>query len=564
MVLRAMIDFDNVSPGGGGGVASITAAEPQRGRFRSRLQNKGGLLQPPSPSLSEISATASPRSNFGIGELNRRIIDLKMDNCNSPLTPPPLCSGSNMGDNSTKLSDMSNYQNPNNSHYQPTTQTQLQLNALQQQIRRDSNNSTTSSSYYSMKSSDISRRSSQQSHTSTNSTIRPNNGNYINYGNVHPSSASFYDPISPGSSRRSSQLSTITSDGTAGNMGSSPPSSQLLSSHLARLQQYSYYNNSQMSNSQYFNPNNFLDNQMHHAQHNFGLAYNQQQHMQPFTNQQAFYNNMPYQASSGSDRRMSEPISRSRSMDNESQQELPPRPRSATPTKSLEMLLDTPTQSQVKVASKKPEKVAPEEHPNREVVLDALTSDEKIENKLVIPDDMLSYLAQVDCEDSPNQSEKPPINVGDELIVDQLMTSLDIDKLKEEDLLLFLNEVDGDPEKSKTEEESNTEQDTSKESFANKHKKNDKDDDQDGDTKKVSNSSPNNSDVSKEESHNQQQQQQQREDYSDNSEINNNISSNNNDNVDSHNCKEEVDSTSDCSKLLYKTHASIYILSMET
>lgn len=370
----------------------------------------------------------------------------------------------------------------------------------------------------------------------------------MNYGNIPQSPASFYDPISPGSSRRSSQLSTITSDGAVNDMGFSPPSSQLLSSHLARLQQYSYYNNNQMNNSQYFNLNNMLENQMG-AQQNLGAMYNQHpQQAHPFNNPQSFYGNMPYHAASSSgDRRMSEPISKSRNVENESQvQNMTPRPRSTTPTKSLEMLLEAPIKSQKKVTKNKQGK--PEEHPNREVVLDTLNSGEKIENKLVIPDDMLSYLAQVDSVETAVVSEKPLIE-GDELIVDQLMTSIDIDKLKEEDLLLFLNEVDGEPEKSKPEEE-----DMSNDNFSNRHKNNsdNKDDDQDEDTKKVSHNTSNASEISSDDSHTQQ-----RENHSNSSEINNNISSNS-DNVDSHNCKEET------SKLLYKTHASIYILSMET
>ena len=133
MVLRAMIDFDNNSPGihTGGGVAAISHAEPHRNRFRSRLHNKGGMMQPPSPNMEPIH---SPRSNFGIGELNRRIIDLKMDNAG--LTPPPSCM-SDMKSPSPKLLDL-NFPNGNNSHYQPTNQMTMQFNAaLQHQIRRD-------------------------------------------------------------------------------------------------------------------------------------------------------------------------------------------------------------------------------------------------------------------------------------------------------------------------------------------------------------------------------------------------------------------------------------------
>ncbi len=522
-----MIDFDNNGPGinsVGGGVVTAAPVEPARGRFRSRLQNKGGLLQPPSPCISETSTIASPRSNLGIGELNRKIIDLKMDNCNNPLTSPPL------GSTSPKLTDLGANYPGSNSHYQPTMQTTLQLNVLQQQNRRDSNNSTTSSSYYSMKSSDMSRRSSQQSHTSSISTIRPNNGAYGNYGNA-PSSASFYDPISPGDSRRSSQLSTITSDMAA----HQPPSSQLLSSHLARLQQYSYYNGSG-SSSQYPQHNNFTgtfnENQMHSNQSN--QFYNQQQMLNS-----SYYQNMQYQMTSSNDRRMSEPIRGSEGV----VREMPPRPRSTTPTKSME--------SQKKSSSTK-------------------LKDSNEENALAeLTDDMLSFLAQVDHNGMR-------ISSG-EMIVDQLMTSLDIDKLKEEDLLTFLSEVEK-PNLKKEEEnkdKDNTSGDTSSQSGKKNNSNRDKDDDDD-DTKKILNTS-NNSNTENVEYCSENQTQNNRESYNNNcqndsndhvtdsDEINNNVSDSDSNTEGHNNCKEDVESASDCSKLnIYKTHASIYLLSMES
>lgn len=134
---------------------SIPAA---RNRLKNRLQNKGISALPPLPNI-----TASVRRNITVGDLNRRITDLKMEG---------------------------------------GTQTQTQTVDLQLRLgtntipRRDSN-STVSTYYGSMKSTDLgsSRRSSQASAASFPRSRPPVIG------------GSFYDPISPGSSRRSSQLS---------------------------------------------------------------------------------------------------------------------------------------------------------------------------------------------------------------------------------------------------------------------------------------------------------------------------------------------------------------------
>ena len=433
MVLRAMIDFDNNSPGSGG-MATMAPVESHahRNRFRGRLQNKGGLLQPPSPNISEPGSNASPRSNYGMGELNRRIVDLKMDN---PSLSPPH------GYSSPKLLELTpNFPNHGNLHYQPTT---LHFNQqIQQQIRRDSNNSTTSSSYYSMKSSDISRRSSQQSHTSSISTLRPNVGGNFNY-NLEPSSASFYDPISPGSSRRSSQLSNITQDGGNNYGPPPPPSSQLLSSHLARLQRHS-------TTSAYPYPQHYghqAHPQFPFAVHHGGMMNQNFSGTSTYGHQQHYpYQMMGYdQTNSSSDRRMSEPIANSaRNIETDFARQLPPRPRSTTPTKSLEMLLE-PTKTTTPVKDDKTQDSPVKPHPNEKVILDVLKTNEKIENcdELVIPDDMVLYLNQV-VDDDDDLTIKPPKIKLDLDSIDSAMvsSSIDVDKLKEEDLLSLLCDVE--------------------------------------------------------------------------------------------------------------------------
>lgn len=169
------------------------AIERPRNRFRNRLNAKS---IGPSP-LSNIPETNS-RNTFGIGDLNQRITDLKME----PGTMKP--SGTDL--QTMKLLNAQSFAQPN--------------------IRRDSNNSTNSSSYHSMRSADFSRRSSQNSQLSTISTIQQRQPIY------NTNTPSFYDPISPGSSRRSSQLSTVH----GGQSLPPPPSSHMLSSHLQRLQ----------------------------------------------------------------------------------------------------------------------------------------------------------------------------------------------------------------------------------------------------------------------------------------------------------------------------------------
>jgi hypothetical protein len=471
MVLRAMIDFDQNGAGVGGGVSLMNPVDQFSSRFRSRLHNKGGmLLQPPSPNPSEYISSSSPRSTYGIGELNRRITDLKVDQ--SALSPPHNF----MRDSSPKLLELGQNYSPHN-HYQPTTT--LQYNQqLNQQIRRDSNNSTTSSSYYSMKSCDVSRRSSNQSHTSSVSTIRPSNvaANYQNYDPNY-----FYDPISAGSSRRSSQLSTA--DGNANNINYGPPSSQLLSSHLARLQQRhsmsSAATNSTLT-SQHYNSAAAVSAafyQQHPQFHSFnpytnaagnsqagnfsGLQQHQNQNMfchYPMPNSQNFPSHMynhsnnnnnagiAQMPTSSTDRRMSEPISSnaSRNVQNDFPRSIQiQRPRSTTPTKSLEMLLEAKKDQQ----KKKPKQEKPDDkgspskpHPNETVVLDVLKTNEKIENcdELVIPDDMVQFITNHEVGD---ENVKPKIKLDlDE--IEPMSSSISIEKIKEEDLFTLLAEVD--------------------------------------------------------------------------------------------------------------------------
>lgn len=132
-----------------------------RNRLKGRLNAKGMPSIPIVANMRGIRGIA-PQSN--IGDLNKRITDLKMEGGQT---------------RQTSLSDL-----------------QLRLQPFGEP-RRDSN-STVSTYYGSMRSADLSSRRSSQA--SVVSAVRMGLG-----------PESFYDPISPGTSRRSSQMSTASS-----------------------------------------------------------------------------------------------------------------------------------------------------------------------------------------------------------------------------------------------------------------------------------------------------------------------------------------------------------------
>lgn len=138
-----------------------------RNRLKNRLGSKPGSNLAPLGGGNMRITRGQGGSQGNIGDLNRRITDLKMEGGGAP-------------NRQTSLSDL-----------------QLRLQPLSEP-RRDSN-STVSTYYGSMKSTDFgsSRRSSQASGVSA-----------IRTGPIGP--GSFYDPISPGTSRRSSQMSTAS------------------------------------------------------------------------------------------------------------------------------------------------------------------------------------------------------------------------------------------------------------------------------------------------------------------------------------------------------------------
>lgn len=398
IVLRAMVSISN-SPNnglvsGGGGATSSISTSNMRQRFRYRLQAKGINLN--SPTLSNIPEM-NRNIGIGIGELNQRITDLKMEpgstKINNDTKHSPPCS-TNLTELQTRLCSNSN-----------TMISNFGLHSnLNPNLRRDSQNSNASTYYCSMQS----RRSSQSSQLSSISTMRPCSYN----------AGSLYDPISPGCSRRSSQMSNITTGGQnsvslAANDGGSrrvsvgvgcdfndtlnstnnqslppTPSSHLISTHLQRLQ------NSTSSSAFFKHPHESGRYSIPSPLAASYIAANRTTDGSNNTNS----NIIP-------GRRLSEPLQQS--------YERPlPSPPSLTNTLQTVALANSKKEQKtssnsgpelVETKTKEPIETSLDHHPNEKVNLDEVEEDELIENKLVLPDEMLQYLNQV--ADRPSNQE---------------------------------------------------------------------------------------------------------------------------------------------------------------
>nr|CAD7423769.1 unnamed protein product [Timema monikensis] len=269
----------------------------------------------------------------------------------------------NLGDLNRRITDLK----MEGSKLSPTSQTQTQLIDLQLRLappglvaqqpnsRRDSN-STVSTYYGSMKSGEMgsSRRSSQASQASA--CVRPGSGRVT----------SFYDPISPGSSRRSSQLSSsgvpATGSGTGNHLLTSGMTNHLYRLHSRALGQH---------DNIYSTSNLVLQTQNMSLQQT-GVGYP-----------------APPSGSPVDNRRMSEPCRAA---------------ERATPSPRPHSVVLPPI-----VARQGP---GSEHHPNQEVVLDEVAEGEMVENKLVIPDEMMHYLSQVADHIKDESSNKSTTNVN--------------------------------------------------------------------------------------------------------------------------------------------------------
>ena len=409
IVLRAMVSLSNspnnsmVTSGGG---ASSMSASSMRQRFRSRLQAKGiNLNSPVLSNIPEINRT------LGIGELNQRITDLKME---------PGTTGATVKFNNDSTKNVST----SSTNLQTELQTRLYTTnsnggtivgnygiQTNNNTRRDSQNSNASTYYCSMQS----RRSSQCSQLSSISTMRPCSYN----------AGSLYDPISPGCSRRSSQLSNITAgcassvglaningpnrnvsniicDGNNSSLNSNinssnnnslppPPSSHLISTHLPRLQ-------TSTSSACLKHP---------HESGRFSIpnaiaAAQIGSHMMASSEVSNSTINVP-------GRRQSEPVPQFCDRLISSPNALTSTFQNVAVSAGIKKVNKSPTSTGTpapayEVNSKGTTETSLDHHPNEKVNLDEVEEDELIENKLVLPDEMLQYLNQVADKTANNTS----------------------------------------------------------------------------------------------------------------------------------------------------------------
>lgn len=383
IVLRAMVGMGN----SGGGTNNNNTTSSSRQRFRNRLQAKSVNLN-----HSPLSDIPEMNRNIGIsiGGLNQRITDLRME------------SGTNSSASAvsaTKFSLISSGQQL--IELQPRVQTNVGYGGLQsQQMRRDSQNSNASTYYCSMQS----RRSSQASQISSISTMRPTY-----------TPGSFYDPISPGCSRRSSQISSptagggtlglngrsggaavvsLTSSGSGGNSLPPPASSHLISTHLQRLQtanscQQLHYNEVHPHPPGRYSIPNISHSQLQHICNVYPIAANNTAE------------NVTVYMHSLEQRRQSEPAQQSyermvispilSATLQEARREGPSKDGVVNKKLNAENF-DIKLKAALNVESAAASR---EHHPNEEVSLDEVEEDELIENKLVLPDEVLQFLNQV-------------------------------------------------------------------------------------------------------------------------------------------------------------------------
>ncbi|TMW47525.1 hypothetical protein DOY81_007396 [Sarcophaga bullata] len=406
IVLRAMVSLSN-SPNNSmvtsvGGASSMSASS-MRQRFRSRLQAKGiNLNSPVLSNIPEINRT------LGIGELNKRITDLKME---------PGATGATVKFNNDSTKNVS----PNSTNLQTELQTRLYTTNnnggtivgnyginTNNHTRRDSQNSNASTYYCSMQS----RRSSQCSQLSSISTMRPCSYN----------AGSLYDPISPGCSRRSSQLSNITAGSSVGlaningpnrnvsniicdghsslngniisannNSLPPPPSSHLISTHLPRLQTSSSSAclKHPHESGRFSIPNAITASQIG-------------SHMMASSEVNNSTINVP-------NRRQSEPVPQFCDRLISSPNVLTSAFQNVAVSTGIQKVNKSPTSTGTPVTayevnSKGTTETSLDHHPNEKVNLDEVEEDELIENKLVLPDEMLQYLNQVADKTANNTS----------------------------------------------------------------------------------------------------------------------------------------------------------------
>lgn len=338
---------------------------------RNRIA-KGRIQAKPMPAL--LSLPSINRRGHGLNEINQRITDLRM--------------GGN-GGGSTQQPQTGN--RPSNLLGQTTI-----LPGSQQEIRRDSNATTVSSYYGSMRSGasplPFSRRSSEVSQIS-------------NVSGRAAFLSSPYDPISPGSSRRSSEASTfntqtgMTQTNAYSNhqqvgVVSNQPLTASMAAQLQKMQRRALIMQNMASTQ-----NLVLQTQnMSLSQQNLAAAAGQSAGWNGAVNGSQNMAAYPRQSQTPGATMPSytqQPTQGQREMRRASD---PVRPLAAQPAVPLPPLnsalqrhhsynnVQQPMRGNVRY---------PPAHPNEGIVLEEVGEGHMVEEKLVVPDEMLQYLNQV-------------------------------------------------------------------------------------------------------------------------------------------------------------------------
>lgn len=381
-----------------------------RNRMKGRLQAKP---MPALLSLPSINGGPNNRRASGLSEINQRITDLRMG-----------------GGNSATATQSPQTQMGNRPTSQLLGQTML-LPGSQQEIRRDSNATTVSSYYGSMRSGasplPFSRRGSEVSQIS-------------NVSGRAAFLSSPYDPISPGSSRRSSEASNFQGVGGGNQTGniyiaqpgqhqqvgvvSNQPLTASMAAQLQKMQRRALIMQNMASTQ-----NLVLQTQsMSLSQQN--LAANAAVHPSPSPHPHHQFNSASGWMNSGQNQAMNSGVAYPRQSQtpgavmpsytqqpNQGQREMrrasdPVRPmaaQTAVPLPPLNSALQRhhsvnniqqqPTMRTAMNGNNNPAARGvngyPPNHPNSGIVLDEVGEGHMVEEKLVVPDEMLQYLNQV-------------------------------------------------------------------------------------------------------------------------------------------------------------------------
>lgn len=391
--LSASVSVALGAGGGDGGNSPGRAAAFNLQDRNARNRMKGRLQAKPMPALLSLPSINNRRGS-GLSEINQRITDLRM------------------GGNTTSTAQSPQTGNRPTSHLLGQT---MLLPGSQQEIRRDSNATTVSSYYGSMRSGasplPFSRRSSEVSQIS-------------NVSGRAAFLSSPYDPISPGSSRRSSEASNFQAGGTqtnlygvAGQHGqhqqvgvvSNQPLTASMAAQLQKMQRRALImQNMASTQNLVLQTQNMSLSQQNLAAANAGSPH----HNTNGWNGQAGAQNMAYPRQSQTPGAVmpsytQQPTQGQREMRRASDPVRPMAAQTAVPLPPLNSALqrhhsvNNVQQPIMRTVSANGNQAGPRvtgyppNHPNGGIVLEEVGEGHMVEEKLVVPDEMLQYLNQV-------------------------------------------------------------------------------------------------------------------------------------------------------------------------